>query len=157
MRSHKERTFLIVTFCGHREMSLTREEEQHLFELLRSILVENPDTLFYLGDYGAFDGICNVLLKKLQEDYPKLRRIFITPYITPGYWHLEAAKERYDESIYPFEDNVLPKFAISKRNEWMVDHADVVIAYVRYDWGGAYKTYKYALSKKKRSFNLGDL
>lgn len=145
---------MIVTFCGHREMSLTREEEQHLVELLRSILIEHPDTLFFLGDYGSFDGICNVVLKKLQVEYPKLKRIFITLYITPGYWHLEAAKERYDESIYPFENSVLPKFAISKRNEWMVDHADLVIAYVRYDWGGAYTTLEYAKRHKKPIKNI---
>ena len=29
------------------------------------------------------------------------------------------------------------KFAISRRNEWMVDQADVVVAYVTHGWGGA--------------------
>ena len=135
---------------------MSKEEEQRLVDLLRSILAEHPDTLFYLGDYGDFDGTCNVILKKLQVEYPKLKRIFITPYITPGYWHLEAAKERYDESIYPFEDSVLPKFAISKRNEWMVDQADLVIAYVRWSWGGARTTYEYAVRHKKSVVNIAN-
>ena len=147
---------MIVTFCGHGKTSMSKEEEQRLVDLLRSILAEHPDTLFYLGDYGDFDGTCNVILKKLQVEYPKLKRIFITPYITPGYWHLEAAKERYDESIYPFEDSVLPKFAISKRNEWMVDQADLVIAYVRWSWGGARTTYEYAVRHKKSVVNIAN-
>ncbi|MBQ4443514.1 MAG: hypothetical protein II896_02495 [Clostridia bacterium] len=135
---------------------MSKEEDQRLVDLLRSILAEHPDTLFYLGDYGDFDGTCNMILKKLQVEYPELKRIFITPYITPGYWHLEAAKERYDESIYPFEDSVLPKFAISKRNEWMVDQADLVIAYVRWSWGGARTTYEYALRHKKSVVNIAN-
>ena len=147
---------MIVTFCGHGKISMSKEEDQRLVDLLRSILAEHPDTLFYLGDYGDFDGTCNMILKKLQVEYPELKRIFITPYITPGYWHLEAAKERYDESIYPFEDSVLPKFAISKRNEWMVDQADLVIAYVRWSWGGARTTYEYALRHKKSVVNIAN-
>ena len=39
--------------------------------------------------------------------------------------------------------------AISKRNEWMVDRADLIIAYIEHDYGGAYKTIRYAQRKNK--------
>ena len=47
-----------------------------------------------------------------------------------------------------------PRFAILKRNEWMVEHADLVIAYVRHEWGGAYKMYRHAEKMQKEIFNL---
>ena len=39
-------------------------------------------------------------------------------------------------------------FAIFHRNCWMVEIADVVVAYVLHDWGGAATTLGHALKKK---------
>ena len=38
----------------------------------------------------------------------------------------------------------------------MVDCADLVISYIDHDWGGAYKTYRYAKKKGKVVFNLAE-
>ena len=60
----------------------------------------------------------------------------------------------YDDCIYPPLENVLPRFCILRRNEWMVDEADLIIAYVMHPLGGAYKTLEYARKKKKKIINL---
>ena len=39
--------------------------------------------------------------------------------------------------MYPLLENVIPRFAISKRNEWMIDKADLIIAFVNHEYGGA--------------------
>ncbi len=62
----------------------------------------------------------------------------------------------YDETIYPELEKVPYRFAISKRNEWMVDNSDLVIAFVSHSWGGAATTYRYAIRKKKQIINLAD-
>ena len=36
----------------------------------------------------------------------------------------------YDEIWYPIDEKTHPKAAITKRNQWMIDHADLLIAYV---------------------------
>ncbi len=36
----------------------------------------------------------------------------------------------------------------------MTEEADLIIAYVKYNHGGAYKTLNYAIRKKKRIINL---
>ena len=146
---------MIVTFCGHRDIFFKNDEEKRLVEELRKILKEAPDAVFYLGDYGQFDTLCNYILKELQKEYPLLKRIFVTPYLDPEYAHLKYAKGYYDEVLYPFTDKVVKRFAISKRNQWMVNKADLVIAYVNYSWGGAVKTFEYAVRKHKRYVNLG--
>ena len=65
-------------------------------------------------------------------------------------------KDKYDEIIYPEIENKPLRFAISYRNQWMMQKADIVIAFVEHDWGGAYKTYQYAKRKGKRIFNLAN-
>ena len=53
-------------------------------------------------------------------------------------------------SIFPDELlKVPPKFAISRRNYWMVKNSDYVITYVTYIGGGA-ATFKELAEKKKR-------
>ena len=56
----------------------------------------------------------------------------------------------YDETVYPPLESVPKRYAISRRNEWMVRESDIVIAYVIRGFGGAAKTLEYAQRKKKR-------
>lgn len=56
----------------------------------------------------------------------------------------------YDETVYPPLENVPRRYAITRRNEYMADCADVIVAYVIHSFGGAYKTLCYAQRKKKR-------
>lgn len=67
------------------------------------------------------------------------------PYLGGGY---DASA--YDETLYPPLESVTWRYAISKRNEYMVDNSDVVVAYVIYGFGGASKTLEYAERSRKR-------
>jgi len=62
----------------------------------------------------------------------------------------------YDETIYPPLESIPRKFAILRRNEWMVQESDIVVAYVNHGWGGAAKTLQYARRKKKRIILYGE-
>lgn len=44
-----------------------------------------------------------------------------------------------------------PKFAISKRNRWMIEHSDIVVTYVKYHFGGAAQWKVLAEKKGKKS------
>ena len=61
-----------------------------------------------------------------------------------------------DYTTYPPLETVPLRFAISKRNRWMGDASAVVVTYVNHDWGGAYTTLAYAISKKKVIRNYAD-
>ena len=123
--------------------------KQHLIKEIR----KNPNCKFYLGGYGDFDSICLRTLRELKTDFPNIELLFITLYLDSNYSKLQLAKYYYDDVIFPPIENVPRKFAILKRNEWMVDSADLVIAYVKYSWGGAAKTLEYAKRKKKLIIN----
>lgn len=94
--------------------------------------------------------------KKYQKTHPNISLAFVIPYLTIEYQkkHLLEKEKIYDTIIYPpIEDKPL-KFAISYRNRYMMEKADIVIAYVTHSWGGAYQSYQHAKRKGKIIFNL---
>ena len=148
---------MTITFCGHSNFSFNNTVKEKLKELLLQETRKNPACKFYLGGYGDFDSLCLNILKEMKADFPTIELLFITPYLDDNYSKLETAKLYYDGIIYPPLENVPRRFCISKRNEWMVDEADLVIAFVKYSWGGAAKTLEYAKRKKVEFFNLAEL
>lgn len=63
---------------------------------------------------------------------------------------------RYDSVLYPPPERVPLRFSILRRNEWMATEAELILAYVRYGRGGAYRALSYAMSRKKRIINLAE-
>ena len=147
---------MIITFCGHSNYLFGDDVKVELKSILINETRKNPTCKFYLGGYGDFDGLCLRMLREIKKDFPDIELIFITPYLDKSYSKLELAKYYYDDVIFPPIENIPRKFAISKRNEWMVNEADLVIAFVTYSWGGAAKTLEYSKRKKKRIINLAE-
>ena len=134
---------MIVTFCGHAEIAQTDDVRNWLIRTVESLILDGAD-IFYLGGYGAFDGLAAAVLRELKKTYRHIQIVLVLAYLNRN---VNAAG--YDSTLYPELEEVPPRFAISKRNEKMVEMADVVIAYVTHNWGGAAKTLEYAKRKRK--------
>lgn len=132
-----------VTFCGHARITNGEPVRAWLFSVTQA-LIERGATTFYLGGYGSFDALAAEVLRKQKEKYPDIELILVRAYLQG-----EMDGFGYDDSIYPPLESVPLRFAISKRNQWMVQRSDVVVAYVTHDWGGAATTLRYAKGKKK--------
>ena len=145
---------MIITFCGHSNYSSNLGDEEKLFGLLEEVAKGNQVD-FYLGGYGSFDIFAHRCAKKYKGKHPNSKLIFITPYLDK--W-LKKREENigaeYDAIVYPELESVPKKFAILRRNEWMVERSDYVIGYVKTHYGGAYKTLLYAHKHKKPYVNL---
>lgn len=133
----------MVTFCGHREVQEPEKVQKWLYETVSGLILEGAD-VFYLGGYGGFDRMALSVVNKTKEAHPGVRSILVLPYLDRS-MDLDA----YDGSIYPPLEKVPQRYAISRRNRWMVDQADVVVAYVIHEWGGAATTLRYAEAKRK--------
>jgi len=151
---HKGQKIVIITFCGHSNYTSSLEDEERLLILLENIACGNRVD-FYLGGYGNFDAFALKCATKYKQSHKNVKLVFITPYLDK--WLNERndiLKKYYDEIIYPEIEHVPQKFAIIKRNEWMVDQADYLFAYVATHYGGAYRTLLYAHKHKKPYVNL---
>ena len=134
---------MIVTFCGHRQVE-NEDKVRHWLENVVEGLIRDGADCFYLGGYGGFDRMALTVVNEAKEAHPGVRAILALPYLDRS-MDLDA----YDGSIYPSLEKVPRRYAISRRNRWMVDQADVVVAYVIHEWGGAAMTLRYAEAKKK--------
>ncbi len=137
---------MIVTFCGHSKVNRTENFSKWLDTILPS-LIEGGAATFYLGGYGDFDGLAAAAVRRQKEAYPHIELILVLAYLDRD---IDAS--RYDGTTYPPLEKVPLRYAIVRRNEWMVHESDVVISGVTHSWGGAAKTLEFAQRKKKVIF-----
>lgn len=138
-----------ATFFGHKN---TLPEIASKLESTLIHLIENDGVnTFYIGNQGSFDSIVRRTLKKLQQSYPQINYTVVLAYM-PG--SKQNAGDTSD-TIYPEGlENTPPKYAIAKRNRWLIEHSDIVITYVRHPFGGAAQYKELAEKKGKRVINL---
>lgn len=148
---------MILTFCGHADFQKTPELSSRLLTLLAE-RVGNTPAEFYLGGYGGFDSFAYEVASQYKQTHPQVSLVFVTPYLSAEYQrtHLKEAATRYDSILYPELERIPPRFAISHRNRYMVEQADLVIGYVCRQRGGAYQAYRHALRKGKAIVNLAE-
>ncbi len=139
---------VIVTFCGHSKIYQTADFSKWLDIILPS-LIEGGATTFYLGGYGDFDSLAVAAVRRQKAVYPHITAILVLAYL-----NRETDASRYDDTTYPPLENVPPRYAIVRRNEWMVRESDVVISSVTHGLGGAAKTLDYARRKQKIIFQF---
>lgn len=145
---------MICTFFGHADtpMSLFPLIQQNIL----SLLAKTPDILFYVGNHGNFDRMVLSILKKAAFDYPKMQYCVVLAYFP----YLQDNTEKNDTTptLFPEILETVPKrFAISYRNKWMVEHSDLVIAYVTHNTGGAAKYFNMAKKKGLTVINLAEI
>lgn len=138
---------MTVTFCGHSDVYGDETVRRWLEETVEDLILRDAD-LFYLGGYGGFDRMAASAVWELKKRYPNIESVLVLPYLDR-----KMNEDIYDCTTYPPLEEVPRRFAISKRNEWMVDQADVVVAYVTHGWGGAAKTLTYSRRKKKEIYH----
>lgn len=140
---------MLITFCGHSKIySEVEEVKAWLLSTIKKLIIKEEDSLFYLGGYGDFDYLAVSVLNIIKQEFPHIRIILVIPYLNKKY-----DNNLYDYTLYPPLEFVPQRFAILKRNEFMVNEADIIITYVKHSWGGAYKTLEYAKRKKKKCIN----
>ena len=140
-----------VTFFGHRDapQEIAKKLETALIEVIEH---DGADT-FYVGNQGNFDVMVRQTLQKLKKIYPQIEYAAVLAYM-PGSCK-EDKRTRDDPTIYPEGLEQVPqKFAISKRNDWLIEHSDLVIIYTRDNFGYADKWKECAKKRGKRLINL---
>lgn len=147
----------VCTFAGHREVYQANISEM-LDKAISKIINTDDSFRFLVGGMGEFDGMCSSAVRRAKRKYPnkEIRLELILPYLTH---ELNENKLYYETS---FDNVVIPielagvhyKSAITKRNRWMVEQSDWLIAFVYRDFGGAYTTLRYAEKKGLQIINL---
>ena len=137
------------TFFGHRDCP------DRLKHILRSVIIDLITNygvdMFYVGHHGGFDGLVRSVLCEIAQEYPRVHYAVVLAYAPSKHPTLgDTSDTMLPEGI----ELVHPCYAISWRNNWMLQQSDFVVAYVSHSWGGAARYVKKAIRSGKTVINL---
>lgn len=128
------------TFFGHSQCPDLRSE---LREAVMRLAGDGVD-MFYVGDNGRFDAQVRSVLSELG-----LRYGVVLAYLPKG------AGADFGDTMFPEGLELIhPRYAIERRNRWMLERSDYVVTYVHHGWGGAAKFAALAERQGKRMIRL---
>jgi len=138
------------TFFGHKDCLHTVEDA--LISTLTGLIESGQVNKFYIGNNGGYDAAVAKILMKLKKNYPQIQCTLVLAYLPKnedtGSFYFEM------DSVYPEECGTAPrKFAIDRRNHWMLKKCDYVVTYVE-RCGGAAKFKNIAQKMGKRVIEL---
>ena len=141
-------------FAGHSNIDQSQVIEKLKIEIL-NMLKATDDIEFWVGNYGAFDRIVSNVLLEIKS-YNNIKTVLVIPYITKDIQeHRTFYLDRFDEIIIaPTKDSTPNRYKIIECNKYMISNSDCLICYINHTWGGAYKTYEYALKKDIKIINI---
>lgn len=137
------------TFFGHRECPETIKGE--LQNRIESLISQGVDT-FYVGNHGHFDSMVYHCLKQLRVVYPHIRVSVVLAYLPTE----RREFQDLSDAMYPEIEDGPPRFAIDRRNRWMIHASDHCLCYIRHTWGGAYRFARLAKKYGKDVINIAD-
>ena len=141
----------VCTFFGHRDCPCSIKPR--LREVLIDLIENHTVDMFYIGRQGAFDSIVRSVLKELVLTYPHIKYAVVLERMPPN--RDEFDNYDYSDTMLPEGiEAVLPRFAISWRNNWMLKQSDYVVTYITHSWGGAAQYAKKAERQRKTVINL---
>lgn len=139
-------------FLGHRDCSKDIKEKL-LFEI-ENLIVNEKVNVFYVGTQGGFDRMVYECLCELEEKY-EIKIVVVLAYL-----NREDDLTYYDTNKTIFPDCLTktpPKFAISKRNDYMLQNSDYLICYLENRFSNTYEFILGAIKKKIKITNLGSM
>ncbi|MBR3804070.1 MAG: hypothetical protein IKJ14_01815 [Clostridia bacterium] len=136
-----------VSFFGHKNSYNNENYHDKLISLFEELIKTYGNVEFYFGGMSDFDNYCSHLVYELKLKYGSIKSYFVTPYLREPYLSF-INRKLFDDIIYPPIENTPLKFAILKRNQWIIENSDLVIFNINHTFGGTYKAYQYAKRKK---------
>ena len=140
------------TFFGNRDIRVDKIEA-HLWQLLNDLITIYNVNTFFVGNEGNFDGIVQKQLKKLKQIYPDINYSIALAYLPTTKKELDIMD--YNNTFIPEGVEIAPKrFAIDRRNRWLIKNSDFVITCVLKTTGGAAKYKDLAMIKGKKIIEI---
>ena len=145
---------MVVTFFGHRD--IIDDNSLLLKNTIIGVIKKYGAKTFFVGNEGGFDRLVQRTLKDICTDFAQIRAYQVLAYMPSNNANKECGVLK-DKIVFEGAETVPPKFAIAKRNRWMIEQADIFITYVTHSIGGAAQFKTYAEKKGKTVINIPEL
>ncbi len=139
----------ICTFLGHRDCPETIKPKLHT--VLVDLITNHGVDMFYVGNQGQYDAIVRSVLRELKKEYSQINYAVVLAYMPKK----KTEYDDYSDTMLPEGiETVHPRYAISWRNNWMLQQSEYVVTYITHSWGGAAQCAKKAKAQKMTIINL---
>lgn len=137
-------------FTGHRELAFGFSARA-LKKAVEGLILQGVDT-FYNGMAMGFDLIAAETVLKLKKKYPFIKLIACIPCYNQERGFSEKDKKRYVSILKKAEERTyVSEFyfngCMQKRDRYMADRADALVAYLKKETGGTAYTVRYFQNK----------
>ncbi len=145
-----------VSFFGHRSLTSTRKIEENVERMVKELIRTKEYVEFYVGRNGDYDICVASCIKRAQKAMGNQNSalVLVLPYVVKD---IEYYRGYYDDIILPIDEKTHFKAAVTKRNRWMIENSDLVIAFVERRSGGAYNGLSFAQKRGVKTVNLGEM
>ncbi len=155
---HTMLSIYTVSFFGHRIVENFNSVEMQVEKIIFDLISSKEYVRFLVGRNGDFDQIVASSVRRVKKQYRddnSCLTLFL-PYQTAELRdNMESFEEYYDEiQLYSSYEKCHYKSAITKRNYYMIDSSDLVVACIQNENGGAFTAYKYALKTEKKILRI---
>ena len=139
---------MICTFFGRQDTPC--EVKALLKSAVVDMIVTEGVNTFLVGNNGRFDYYAQCVLQELKDvgadiDYS----------IVLSRPNEKALSNHQNATVFPEEmENIIPRFAISKRNDWMIRQSSFVIAYAPNQYSNSGR---WCAKARKRGLKVIDL
>lgn len=130
------------TFFGHRDCPSSIKGKLH--EEIERLICNHGVETFYVDTQGSFDRMAYAAFVELRQRYR-----YIKVYRVLAYMPKVDDTGTVDTIVPEGIETAHPRYAIIKRNNWMIDRSDYVVAYITHPTGGAYQAVERAKKKGK--------
>ena len=134
---------------GHRDCP--QNIRQKLYDTIENLILHCGVDVFYVGTHGNFDRLAYDVLCDLEKKYP------ITTIVVLAYLNVKS-NLCYDraKTVFPSVlENTPARYAIVKRNQYMIDNANYLACYIDNSISNMYSFVKRAIKKNLKIINLG--
>ena len=141
---------MTCTFFGH--SSFTKNiYEQVRNEILQ--LIDSGVTSFYVGNNGQFDYTVQKVLESISLKRSNFKYFIVLSRLSEAPLNGATSKTLFPEEL----ECAMPRFAISKRNEWLISHSDIAICFVTHTFSNSHKWLEKSQRKGLKIINLSSL
>jgi len=145
-----------VSFFGHRILEEWKDRE--IEEVIKMLLIKYEYVEFLVGRSGDFDQLVSSTIRRVRREWGSNNssHTLVLPYLTAEFKNNEEILSKYYSEIEFCEASINAHFksAYQIRNREMVDRSNLIVCYLKNDFGGVYQTIKYAEKLGKRIINV---
>jgi len=132
-------------FFGNSTIWNVKEIADKIRKAVVDLITNKQVDTFFVGIKGEFETLSHKILQEIRLDYSHIKIMLVIAYERD----LHKCRYHFDDFYYPPLAEVGYRgWSIAKRNDWIVEHTDYVIACNQYQ-GRAYNYCKRAKNKGK--------